>query len=102
MNGDNITVTVNLKNTGDISGDEVVQVYISSNNTEKDRPVKLLKGFKRVGVDAGETKTVEIEAELEDIKFYNPQNESWELDSSYTVYIGTSSKDIIEAGKVDF
>ena len=52
-----------------------------------------------MGVDAGETKTVEIEAELEDIKFYNPQNESWELDSSYTVYIGTSSKDIIEAGK---
>lgn len=102
LDSDGITVTAEVKNTGAVDGDEVVQVYISSNSTVKDRPVKLLKGFKRISVESGETKTVEIKAELDDIKFYNADDGDWELDDSYTVYVGTSSRDITNAGKIDF
>ena len=99
---DKIRVTVNVANKGDVDGDEVIQVYIGSNNSEKDRPVKVLKGFKRVSVRAGEVITAETEVLIDDIKFYNPANGSWETDGSYTVYVGADSKNVTEAGKITF
>ena len=97
-----IKLTVNVENKGAVAGDEVVQVYIGSNNKDTDRPVKVLKGFKRVCVKAKETVTAEVNVLVDDIKFYNPENESWELDESYTVYIGTDSKNVTVAGKISF
>ena len=97
-----IKVTVNVSNKGAIDGDEVIQIYIASNCTEKDRPVKVLKGFKRVSINAGETINSEIDVLIDDIKFYNPENDNWELDESYTVYVGADSKNITEAGKIEF
>ena len=94
--GNNITVK------GDVDGDEVIQVYIGSDNKEADRPVKVLKGFKRVSVKAKETATAEVEVLIADIKFYNIENGNWELDESYTVYVGTDSKNVTEAGKITF
>ncbi len=99
---DNITVTVDVKNAGDIYGEEVVQIYVSSDNTDVDRPVKLLKGYKRVGVNANSVETVEVIIELDDIKFYDPETKSWELDNSYTILVGNNSKDVKEIGKVQF
>ncbi len=100
--GDVIRVRATLKNIGEFDGDEVLQVYVGSNNTEADRPHKVLKGFKRVSVKAGETLTAEIDVLIEDIKFYNTENGSWELDESYTVYVGTDSKNVTTAGKISF
>ena len=80
----------------------MLQVYASSVNEEDDRPVKLLKGFKRVSVKAGEALTAEIDVLIDDIKFYNPESEAWELDESYTVYVGTDSKNVTVAGKINF
>lgn len=97
-----ITVRADVTNKGDIDGDEVIQVYVGSNNKEKDRPVKVLKGFKRVSVKAGETVTAEADVLLDDIKFYNPEDGTWELDSGYTVYVGTDSKNVTEVGKITF
>ncbi len=102
LDGDKISVTACVKNTGDVSGDEVLQVYVSSDNTETDRPVKLLKGFKRISVEAGESKNAEITVETDDIRFYNPEKGDWEFDAGYTVYLGTSSKNISEIGKMSF
>lgn len=97
-----IMVTATVKNIGDIDGDEVIQIYVGSDNTEKDRPIKVLKGFKRVSVKAKESIITEVDVLIDDIKFYNPENGNWELDESYTVYVGTDSKNVTVAGKISF
>ena len=100
--GDKITVAANVKNIGKVSGDEVVQVYVSSNNKDEDRPVKLLKGFKRVSVEAGETVRAEIEVSVDDIKFFDPESSEWKIDESYTVLIGTDSRNAKPIGEISF
>ncbi|MBQ7118327.1 MAG: fibronectin type III-like domain-contianing protein, partial [Clostridia bacterium] len=99
---DKIKVTVKVTNKGEVDGDEVIQIYVGSNNKEIDRPVKLLKGFKRISVKAGESLSAEVDVLIDDIKFYNPENADWELDESYTVYVGTDSKSVTAAGKISF
>ncbi|MBQ2904476.1 MAG: fibronectin type III-like domain-contianing protein [Clostridia bacterium] len=101
-NENSIKVTVEVTNTGDCAGDEVIQVYIGSNNTETDRPVKLLKGFRRISVDAEKTAVAEITVDFDDIKFYNPESGEWMLDKDYTVYTGTSSRNAAYAGIIAF
>lgn len=100
--GDKITVKAELANVGAVDGEEVLQVYVSSNCTDKDRPVKLLKGFKRVNVAASQSAAAEIQVDVEDIKFYNPESGEWELDSAYTVYVGADSRNITAAGEIAF
>lgn len=97
-----ITVRAEIRNVGKADGDEVLQVYIGSNGADSDRPVKLLKGFKRVGVKSGESAVAEVEIEIDDIRFYNPDLGEWELDESYTVYAGTSSKNAAPVGEISF
>jgi len=88
--GDRLTVTAKVKNTGKVAGAEVVQVYVGSKGAANgdDRPVKQLRGFKRVELNPGEEKTVEISVSKEEIKFWTPSG--WVLDDAYTVYIGTN------------
>ncbi len=100
--GDNITVTATVKNIGKVSGDEVVQVYISSNNKVDDRPVKLLKGFKRVSVAAGESVKAEIEIPADEIRFFDPGSAEWKADESYTVLLGTDSRNAKPVGEISF
>ncbi len=102
QNENTITVTADVKNIGEVYGEEIVQIYVSSDNTAIDRPVKLLKGYKRIGVNANLSESVTIEIDLEDIKFFNPESKSFELDSSYTLLIGNSSRNVKEIGKVQF
>ncbi|MBO5360776.1 MAG: fibronectin type III-like domain-contianing protein, partial [Clostridia bacterium] len=85
-----------------VDGDEVVQVYVSGNNDKADRPVKLLKGFKRVSVGAGETVAADITLDVDDIKFFNPDKELWELDNSYDVFVGNSSRNVTKVGTLEF
>ena len=99
---DCINVALDISNTGKFSGDEVIQIYIGSNNAETDRPIKLLKGFKRVSVDAMQTESVNITVDTDDIRFYNPENGDWILDKEYTVYVGTDSKNALPVCKVKF
>ena len=100
--GDIITVKAIVKNTGNVCGDEVVQIYVSSKNNLEDRPVKLLKGFKRVTVDAGESAEVLITVPVDDIKFYNPETGDWKTDGAYTVMVGTDSRNTVAAGEITF
>lgn len=100
--GNIIKVRADVTNIGESDGDEVVQVYVGSENKEKDRPVKLLKGFKRVSVKAGETRQTDIDIDVEDIKFYNPENGGWELDKSYAVFVGADSKNVTKVGTIAF
>lgn len=97
-----ITVDVTVKNIGAVCGDEVVQVYISSKNTEKDRPVKLLKGFKRVTVESGKSEKIRIEIPNEEIRFYDPEKGDWETDKTYAVMIGTNSRNAEAVSEISF
>ena len=102
QNENGIKVSADVKNIGAVDGDEVLQIYVSSENREKDRPVKLLKGFKRVTVKAGDKATVNVEIDLEDIKFYNPETGNWEFDARYTILVGTNSQNAKPIGRVEF
>ena len=85
-----LTVTATVKNTGKRAGAEVVQVYVGSKGAANgdDRPVKQLKGFKRVELQPGQEKTVEIAVSKEEMKFWTPSG--WVLDDAYTVYVGAN------------
>ncbi|MEJ2571406.1 MAG: glycoside hydrolase family 3 C-terminal domain-containing protein [Anaerolineales bacterium] len=91
--GDVIRVSVEVENSGDREGAEVVQVYAGSNGADRDRPVKLLKGYRRVVLKAGEKKNIAICVKKEDLRFYNPDTTQWVLGEAYTFYVGNSSAD---------
>jgi len=88
-----IIVSVDVSNEGTIAGEEIVQLYVGFENSSVDRPIKLLRGFKRVALKPKETKTVSIDVEKKDFAWYNPDNKVWEVESiDYTIYVGPSSK----------
>ena len=66
---DKITVSVDVKNTGNYDGDEVVQIYMRTPDSPASlqRPIKRLKGFKRVTIPVGQTKTVNIDIDCADL-----------------------------------
>ncbi|HZH61161.1 MAG TPA: glycoside hydrolase family 3 C-terminal domain-containing protein, partial [Metabacillus sp.] len=97
-----IIATCEVKNTGEHNGAEVVQMYIGFNNSKIDRPVKVLRGFERVELGAGEKQTIQVSCPIDRVKWFNPQTNNWELEEmDYEVYIGNSSakQDLLE-GKV--
>ncbi len=94
---DKIKVTVDVKNTGLVDGDEVVQVYMRTPDSPAslERPIKRLKGFKRVTIPAGQIKTVSIDIDCADLWFWDTQNNRIMFDQGkYVFEIGASSKDI--------
>ena len=97
-----LAISLKVTNKGKRKGDEITQAYIGSDNKNEDRPVKVLKGFSRVSVEKGETVNTEVSVLIDDIKFYCPEKGEWMLDESYTVYIGTDSKNVTAVGKVTF
>jgi beta-glucosidase len=89
-----VSATCRVKNTGEVKGSEVVQLYIGFKNSKVNRPVKLLRGFKRVELKPGEKAEVTLTCPVEKLKWYNPETAAWELEHmEYEVYIGTSSDD---------
>ena len=92
-NGKSVTLKVDVSNTGDIDGNEVVQVYVKRLNDDK-APVKALKGLKMVSLKAGETKTVEIELPASSFEYYDGYNDGLIVKSgNYKVLVGSSSRD---------
>jgi beta-glucosidase len=90
---DKIIATVNVKNTGKVIGDEIVQLYIGYKDSQIERPNKLLKGFTRISLNPNETKNAKIEIPIERLAWYNPQSKSWEVEQiTYIAYLGKSSK----------
>jgi beta-glucosidase len=88
-----VTASVTIANTGARDGDEVVQFYVGFEGSAVDRPKKLLRGFQRTPIPAGESRTVEISSPLASLRWYNPERKAWELeDMTYQAYIGVSSR----------
>ena len=88
-----LKASVTVKNTGSVAGEEVVQLYIGFKNSNVDRPVKLLRGFKKIKLQPNEVKTVNFEIKAEDLDYYNPDKKQWEVEEiEYEVYLGSSSR----------
>ncbi|HND48346.1 MAG TPA: glycoside hydrolase family 3 C-terminal domain-containing protein, partial [Anaerolineales bacterium] len=92
---DGLTVTVDVKNTGKLAGKETVQVYVHDQKSDLMRPVKELKGFAKVDLQPGETKTVSIHLDFRAFAYYHPEHKQWITeDGDFDILIGSSSADI--------
>ena len=88
-------VSLTVKNTGAMAGDEVVQVYISKPDAKIFRPMQELKGFARVHLEAGESKLVSIPLDDKAFRYWNDPAGHWAVEGgSYTVRVGACSEDI--------
>jgi beta-glucosidase len=93
---DHITINVDVTNSGEMDGDEIVQVYLKTEDAESlGRPFKRLKGFKRVTIPAGQTKNVSIDIDCSDLWYWDENESKITFDQGvYTFEVGASSKDI--------
>ena len=94
---DKVVISVDVTNTGAYDGDEVVQVYMTTPDAPASlqRPIKRLKGFQRVTIPAGQTRTVEIGIDCSDLWFWDMDADRMTFDQGrYVFEIGSSSKDI--------
>ncbi len=89
---DTLIASVKVKNSGTRTGTEVIQLYVGFENSSVDRPIKQLRGFERITLKSQEIGTLQITCPLEKLKYYNPLERQWVLESmEYIVYVGTSS-----------
>jgi len=93
--GDPLTVECDISNTGQRDGEEVVQVYVSQGHPSLPRPPKELKGFQKIFVRAGETRTVQIPLRIDAFSYYDPAKNAWIAEKgTYSILVGASSRDI--------
>ncbi len=86
-------VSVDVSNTGDMDGDETVQLYIRDDYSSVTRPVKELKGYKRIHLKKGETRTVEFDVPFNALAFYDQDMKYVVEPGTFTVMAGPSAKD---------
>ena len=91
---DNITVNVDVKNTGNYDGDEVVQLYINDVYSSVTTPMKTLKGFKRLFIKKGETKQVTFTLTPEELAIWNRNMEDVVEPGDFEVMVGGNSKQV--------
>ena len=91
---DSVVAQVSVINTGNIEADEVAQLYAGFPGRAVDRAKKLLRGFERVRLKPGETRTLRFEVPIESLRYYDPDARMWRLEPGvHTVYAGGSSRD---------
>jgi beta-glucosidase len=93
--GDDLIVTLPVTNSGDRHGREIVQVYVSKPDSRVRRAPKELKGFQAVDVSAGATADVSIRITRNDLAYWEERVDGWIVEGgTYTIHVGSSSKDI--------
>ncbi len=93
------TVSVQLKNSGDVKGEEVAQLYIRDRVASVTRPVKELKGFEKVSFEAGESKTVQFDLTEKELGFYNNEGKFVVEPGEFDIMVGGSSAETLK-GKI--
>ena len=92
---DNLTVSFRIKNTGDVSGYEIAQLYVADKDSTIYRPEKELKAFKKVWLNPGETKEISLVLNKRAFAFYNVNINDWCVESGdFDILVGASSADI--------
>ena len=90
-----LDVAIDIKNTGGLEGSEVVQLYISHKNPTIFKAIHELKGFEKVSLKAGETKTVNFKLDKRSFAYYNTSINDWHVETGeYEIQIGASSRDV--------
>ena len=90
-----VTVSVDVTNTGKRAGDEVVQLYVKHLNSKVDRPVRELKGFRRVMLAAGETRRVELPLKASQLAYWDIAKHKWVVEPDRIMLMaGSSSADV--------
>ena len=99
--GDTVTVTANVTNTGKVAGDEVVQLYIHQKFGSDSRPMRELKGFERVSLQPGESRTVNFELGPEQLKYWSTNAGAWVQDAAaFDLWVGSDSQATLHADLV--
>ena len=100
-NKDTVKVSFEIKNTGPVAGGEVAQLYVGDLKSSIDRPIKELKGFKKVHLKSNESKIVEIVLDKNSFSYWEPTTKQWTLEpGGFEISIGSSSKDIKLKGMI--
>lgn len=92
---ESLTITVPIKNTGKLTGKEVVQLYIGDEKSSLPRPLKELKHFTKIELQPNESKNVTFNISTDDLKFFDDSKHEWIAEpGKFKIYIGSSSADI--------
>lgn len=98
-----ITAAVDVKNTGKVAGKEVVQFYVADRTKTYGRPIKELKGFKKIYLEPGETKSVSVELDSRSLSYYETKINGWYAKSGeYEILAGNSSDNIQTSAKLNY
>lgn len=93
-------VTFTITNTGDVAGAEVAQVYVAKADAKVFRPAKELKGFAKVSLAPGESKTVTVQLDDKAFRYFNVKTDRWEIEGgAYEILVGASSANICLTGE---
>ena len=93
--GETLRVSVDVTNTGDKFGKEIVQLYVSDLKSSLPRPKKELKGFKKVDLQPGESQIVEFEIDESKLSYFDDKKHAWVAEpGKFEILIGASSSDI--------
>jgi beta-glucosidase len=97
MMGKDVKVKIDIVNTGDVSGKEIVQLYVKDLKASVERPLKELKDFQKVNLEAGEKRTVYFTLNQRDFSFWDESQSKWQLEpGEFEILVGTSSNKIYQ------
>ena len=101
---ESINITVQVENTGDVAGKEVVEIYVSKPESEIDRPVRELKAFAKTPLlNSGAITEVSMHIPVADLSYWNERTSEWTLEKgSYIIHSASSSRDIHMSEEIQF
>ncbi|MCD8005736.1 MAG: glycoside hydrolase family 3 C-terminal domain-containing protein [Oscillospiraceae bacterium] len=92
---DTLEVSFKVKNTGSVAGKEICELYVKPTYPSVSRPVRELKGFKKISLEPGEDKTVTMTLNKRSFAFYDVESHDWQVDTTvYKILVGPSSRDL--------
>ena len=93
--GEKLAVEFKVKNMGKIAGAEIAQLYVQDQEASVPRPIKELKGFKKVFLNAGESKKIKLVLDDNAFAFWDVESHNWKIEEGkYNILVGSSSKNI--------
>lgn len=99
QSGDRIQVEVDVTNTGDLAGQEVIQLYVQDVVSRLTRPPKELKAFSKINLEPGETRTVTLTLDEKSLAYFDDEKDSWVVEpGEFKVLVGRSAADIRLSG----
>lgn len=101
--GNKISISLDLTNSGERAGAEVVQLYVQDVKASVERPLKELKGFQKVALKSGEKKSLTFDLSEQDLAFYDENKHTWRTEpGTFKILIGSSSRDIRLEGEFEY